>query len=390
MTNWKNRAKTVVTTGLLVGALLVQGGSVMNQGRELLVEEPIVLTQYATPQPTDSVDNTGQIQSDITSETTDSADNTEGWNEPEATLDAQMVNNAAEFRDEEILYSSYYSYGSGCLFVEMVKTDLDVTTNGAVAASMGNSGVASSQQLLDACLSEEEKQELMAGGNKEIRVTMKQMVLEGLSDSQYELLDQAKEEYSKTYKGFQVGSYIKINISKKNEEGKWKKVKLNNDIKFYMDIPAISQVSEAKGYYLLQMRSGKYFLTEDEDSYLETLTASVSGSAMCAICYTLPAAEVTPTITPAAQLTYWQHLNSGEFCVWHWFDAAIMIIGVTWLLAIDRKKIRIVFLTVMSILSVVLGIMGQCVYDLPFTIGTIALLVLIHIGKTFLQKKKRR
>lgn len=373
MKNKINKAKTVVITTALFFALLGSSAETMNQNDELYVKEPIGLTQYTTPESTGSGMDTERQGEDI--------EGTQGTEEESGYT--------TEFKDEEILYSSYYSYGNGCLSVELVKEDLDVTTNGVIATSMNNSGIVSSQQLLDACLSESEKAELEAGMNKEIRVVMKQMVAEGLTDKQYELMEQATEEYTKLYKGFQIGSYIKINIAKKNEEGKWEKIKkLNNDIKFYIDIPKISQIPEAKGYYLLQFRNGEYSITEDEDNYLETITTSVSGSAMCAIGYTLQTVEATPTIVPTAQPNYWRQMTSGDFCVWHWFDISMIIIGITWLLAVESKKIRIVFLSVMSIFCIALAIMGRCIYDWPLAAGSIILMALVHIGKTYYKRRK--
>lgn len=373
MKNGINRAKTVAISTALFLALLGSGAQTMNQKEELYVKEPIGLTQYITPEPTDS-----SMAAEWQGETAEGTQGTE-----------QDLGYTTQFKDEEILYSSYYSYGSGCFSVELVKEDLDVTTNGAIAATMNNSGIVSSQQLLDACLSESEKAELEAGVNKEIRVVMKQMVVEGLTDKQYDLMEQATEEYTKLYKGFQIGSYIKLSISKKNEEGKWKKIKkLNNDIKFYIDIPKISQIPEAKEYYLLQIKNEEYSITEDEDKYLETMTTSVNGSAMCAIGYTLPTVEATPAIVPTAQPSYWRQMTSGDFCIWHWFDISIVIIGITWLLAVESKKIRIVFLSVMSIFCIVLAIMGRCVYDWPLAIGSIILMILTHIGKTYYKKRK--
>lgn len=368
MKNWVSKTKTVVTTTALLLTLLVQSTEVFNQNRESYVKEPVGLTQYTIPEATSS----GQ----------EGAEGIQGV--------GNNMGDTTEFKDEEILYSSYYSYGEGCFSVELVKKDLDVTTNGAIASSMGNTGIASSQQLLDACLSETEKTELETGVNKEIRVVMKQMVAEGLTESQNELMEQAMKEYTKLYKGFQVGSYIKINIEKKNENGKWKKVKeLNNDIKLFIDVPKISQISDAKAYYLLQIRNGEYFITEDEDHYLETMTVTVSGAAMCAIGYNLPVVETTPTAKPATQPSYWKQMVSGDFCVWHWFDISILIIGITWLLAIESKKIRIIFLSVMSILCLIMAIMGNCGYDWPLAIGCIVVMVLVHIGKTFYKRHKK-
>lgn len=368
MKNWINKTKTVVATTTLLLTLLVQGTEVINHDKEIYVKEPVGLTQYTTPEVA------SPEQGDI-----DSMQNMDN-----------NLGNTVEFKDEEILYSSYYSYGAGCFSVELVKKDLNVTTSGAVSSSMGNTGIASSQQLLDACLSEAEKAELEAGANKEIRVVMKQMVAEGLTDNQNELMRQAMEEYTKTYKGFQVGSYIKISITKKNEKGKWNKIKeLNNDIKLFIDVPQISQISDAKEYYLLQMRNGEYYLTEDEDHYLETMTVTVSGAAMCAIGYNLPVVETTPTAKPSTKPSYWNQMVNGDFCVWHWFDISILIIGITWLLAIESKKIRIILLSVMSILCLIIAIMGSCVYDWILAIACIVVMVLTHIGKTFYKRHKK-
>lgn len=197
MKNWVNKTKTVVTTAAIFFALLGQNTELINQNKEVYVKESVRAT-YTTPE----IPDYGQEGVESTPDTLDY-----GQEDIENTSD---VNNElgyrTEFKDEEIMYSSYYSYGAGCFSVELVKQDLDVTTEGTIAPSMENTGIASSQQLLDACLSETEKAELEAGSNIEIRVVMKQMVKEGLTDNQDELMEQAMEEYTKLYKGFQVGS----------------------------------------------------------------------------------------------------------------------------------------------------------------------------------------
>lgn len=111
---------------------------------------------------------------------------------------------------------------------------------------------------------------------------------------------------------------------------------------------------------------------------------------MCGIGYTLPVAKATPTIEPTAKPDYWQHLTNSDFCIWHWINISMLLISVTWLLAIERKKIRIIFLSVMSILSVVFAIMGCCSYDWPIAVGCILVMVLVHIGKTYHKMNKKK
>lgn len=386
MRRWKNQTKKVLTrvalTAMLFGQLAID-----ENNKEIYVENTIGYTQNivtATTEAPVDVDQEQQIgeESVVTEEG--------GW---EAEDGASGY--ATEFKDEQIMHTSYYKYGQGCLTVEIVKEDLEVTTNSAIAISMNNSGVISSQQLLDACFTEAEKAELESGVDKSIRVKLKQMVEEGLSSKQYEILDEAMETYQKEYKGLEIGSYIKVNISKSNDEGKWKKIpSLNTELKLVMDIPKISQISEARGYYLIQLREKEdtYTIAEDEDDYLEIITAPVSGSAMCAIGYQLPVVEKpVETIQPTENPGYWTRMTSGgEYCFWHFFELSILIIAVTWLLAVDSRKVRTVLFTVISILCIILGMFGHCTYDWPITNGCIVIMAFTHVIKTVVLKKNKK
>ena len=111
---------------------------------------------------------------------------------------------------------------------------------------------------------------------------------------------------------------------------------------------------------------------------------------MCGIGYTLPVAKAKPTVEPTAKPSYLHHLMNGDFCIWHWLNLSMLLISITWLLAIERKKIRIIFLSVMSILSVVMAIMGCCGYDWPIAVGCILVMVLVHIGKTYHKMNKKK
>ena len=82
--------------------------------------------------------------------------------------------------------------------------------------------------------------------------------------------------------------------------------------------------------------------------------------------------------------------NNDKFCLWHWFDVSVLIIGITWTAAINSKRKRTIFFGIMCMFSIVLGIMGHCEFDWPFAIGTILIMLAIHLWRWYCQRKEEQ
>ena len=179
---------------------------------------------------------------------TPASDEIEEIDATEAPLDGEYI------EDENILDSTYYSYGNGCLFVTVQKeVEQSVTatneagavsdsavqesasTGSAVSTGMENTGIVSSRELVKACFTEEEQQALINGENKELRIIIRNKDKSRIDEETLASMDEAVESYSADMEGLSFGDYISVIIKKKNEEGKWKKIKeFYSDLRIYL------------------------------------------------------------------------------------------------------------------------------------------------------------
>lgn len=345
---------------------------------------------------------------------------------PEVTDAASVDASSSEFPDEDILDSKYFSYGQGCLFVTLEKDDStsgddadtvteqpeesaeptdgmdtedtvateDVASAGAVTSSMANSGILSSKNLFEACLTAEEQQELFEGDNKEIKIIIHKMDLSEVDSDTVTAMDDAVETFSAKEKGFSQGDYISINVKKKNKNGKWKKVKqFNSKLEFLLDIPKEMQIDTAD-YSLISVNGGEAELLKDSDNYNGVMTVSVDQPGVYAFASVMPVKDSQPTVTPAPQSNksglalFWERMNNEAFCLWHWFFIPFLILGITWILAIDNKKIRTIFFAVECVIGLVLAIAGHCEFDWPFFIGLVVILGAIYGWRLYSQRNE--
>lgn len=348
------------------------------------------------------------VQQIATVANTPSSDATQEVDATEAPLDDEYI------EDENILESTYYSYGNGCLFVSIEKeieqsataTDEtetasnaaiqeDTTTGAAVVTGMENTGIVSSRELVKACFTEEEQRALINGENKEIRVVIHNKDANRMKEKTLASMDEAVESYTEEMEGFTFGDYISISVKKKNEEGKWEKIeKFNSDLKFYLDVPKDMQIGTGT-YYLVSVNDGKKDLLEDNaDNYSNILTFSINQSAVYGLACVIPVEEeedvTEPVVEQSALSSFWDKLNNEKFCLWHWFDISVLIIGITWIAAINSKKIRTIFFGIMCVISIALAIIGHCEFDWPFAIGIILIMFAVYLWRWYCQRKEEQ
>ena len=129
------------------------------------------------------------------------------------------------------------------------------------------------------------------------------------------------------------------------------------------------------------------------DNYGKVLTFSINRSAVYGLACEIPVEEEEeviqePVVEQSALELFWSRLNNDKFCLWHWFDVSVLIIGITWTAAINSKRKRTIFFGIMCMFSIVLGIMGHCEFDWPFAIGTILIMLAIHLWRWYCQRKE--
>ena len=315
----------------------------------------------------------------------------------------------AVLEEKSLLYSTDLKYGEGCLFItinkDMARNEEnpleDSLVEGATISpevslvpeekrfSMENTGVLSSNALMNACLTEQEKAELLSGMNKEIRVTFHIATEAEITSEEVALMMASLEQYEKEKPGISFGNYVRITFEKKNTMGEWESLnQLYNDVTLYLDVPADFQTVTGT-LWMLQVKEGESSLHKDQDNYKELLTFVTSGSSIYGLCCEEEVEEVVITPEPTQPPTYWEKLNSDELCVWHWFALSISIIGITWVWAINRKRIRMIFLVLMSLILIGITFMGSCIWDWPLCGLLILFMLGLHVSKIIKGKKKK-
>lgn len=331
----------------------------------------------------------------------------------------------ASIDDTKITNTTYINYGEGGVLVNVIKdspsseqgteqtgeSDVDSveesqeTTSPEVteevmseeelstqtSSTMSNTYISSSVELVDACLTEEEKAEVIAGGTKELRVTIHVAAEEELKQKKLEEIATAMDDYMLATTGLSFCNYLQITVEKKNAEtGEWKKMK-NFDTPVKVSIDILPEFQNAEGSFQMLAPNGNvYDLLDDEDTYEQTITFSMRGTGVYALCYQAPIVENQSTPAPTVKSSFLGKLMKSDLCLWHGIMIAFFIIGLTWVAAINAKKRRIIFMGVMDVLFLICAILGRCLYCWCFLVAFIIILFLVHVWKTKSMASKRK
>lgn len=333
----------------------------------------------------------------------------------DTATDQPMDTENASMEDVKITSTTYINYGEGGVLVNVIKdsgseedaeqageNDVDneeetqtTTTpeeteevsaeedSSAQGLSMNNTYICSSVELVDACLSEEEKNEVIAGGTKELRVTVHVASEEELKQRQLEEIGTAMDDYMLATTGLSFCNYLQITVEKKDTEtGKWKKMKnFETPVKISVDI--LPEFQNERGSFQMLVPNGNvYDLLDDEDTYGQTITFSMRGTGIYALCYQVEIEENSTTPAPTSKPSFVGELVTSDLCLWHWFMCAFFIIGLTWVAAINAKKKRVIFMGIMDVIFFICAILGRCLYCWCFLVAFVVILFLIHVWKT--------
>lgn len=333
--------------------------------------------------------------------------------------DAEESGEDALSEDEAIMYSSYLKYGEGSVFVTVNKDSNDSEEESgteiedidnleevqeateqpveeetaepeedvAADSTMSNTGILSSKNLIDACFTEDEKTQIMAGAHYELRVTFHNASEKEMKKTDISLMNQALEECEENVGDLSFGNYVQIIVEKRTDAAsKWETLtSFNEGVKVQVDIKSDYQVAGAT-YYLVELMDDSYEMHEDEDMYMETFTSEISGSHAFGLCCKEQEEElVTPE--PTKQPSFVEQIFTGDLCLWHMFMCGTFVIGFTWILAINSTKKRTIFLGVIAVLMIAMGVFGSCSYDWPFAIAFLVILALLHLLRLLKNKK---
>lgn len=332
----------------------------------------------------------------------------------------------ASMEDIKIANTTYINYGEGGVLVNVIKDSQDSEEDAAQAEnndadneeaiqttttpepevtgdtlveedhsaqgfSMDNTYISSSVELVNACLSEEDKNEVIAGGTKELRVTIHIAAEEEVKQRQLEEIGTAMDDYMLTTTGLSFCNYLQITVEKKNTEtGKWKKMK-NFEIPVEISVDILPEFQNEEGFFQMLAPNGNvYDLLDDEDMYGQTITFPMRGTGIYALCYQAKIVENETTPVPTAKPSFFGKLMTSDLCLWHWFMCAFFIIGLTWVAAINAKKKRLIFMGIMDVIFLVCAVLGRCLYCWCFLVAFVIILFLVHVWKTKSMASKRK
>lgn len=328
----------------------------------------------------------------------------------------------ASIKDTKITNTTYINYGEGGVLVNVIKdsnssenqeeqveandvnneeemqtSEIPEATEEAVTEDlstqhslMSNTYICSSVELVDACLSEEEKAEVIAGGTKELRVTIHVAAEEEIKQRKLEEIGTAMDDYMLATTGLSFCNYLQITVEKKNSEtGKWKKMK-NFETPVEVSVDIFSEFQNEKGFFQMLAPNGNvYDLLDDEDEYGQTITFPMRGTGVYALCYQAEIVENKVVPTQAPKTSFFEKLMKDDLCLWHGFMCAFFVIGLTWVAAINTKKRRVVFMAVMDVIFLACAILGRCLYCWIFLAAFVVVLFLVHVWKTKRMEKNR-
>lgn len=192
----------------------------------------------------------------------------------------------------------------------VVQEDMEVVLqNGKIAFQVSSQDgimVGTVEQILTACFSEEEIEQIKNGMTAGVQASIVRINKKDVSESDRNLMQSSYNNYAKSIEGLEFGDYIDIQIATKLGDNDWKQLhELNGEVELVLDIPE-SLLAEGRTYYIMRNHNGECTLLEDLDEELQTITIATDRFSTYAIMYTdsnvekLNIAQVdqTPKVTP--------------------------------------------------------------------------------------------
>ena len=335
------------TVSMVVKAKTSGGSQDSNQGEEQPTQETVTASPAQTEEKkpvataTSEPMSSGQENGEGTSNDSEKGNVKENQNPEEEVLPVPTSEPTAD--DENI----QQDWGNIIVVIESPEeAELKLTAE-----------LPSKTQVINACLSEEEKKAVERGENIEIRLTIKRIEKE-VPVQDKELVEEQVQELASQIDGLTIGKYLDIKLDKRFNGGEWIGIsEAAEDIDIIIDIPPELQFPDTQ-YYISRVHQGKAQLLYDLDEDEKTITISTKYFSTYALLY--EAKE------PASE----------SICYWHFaILAALLIYLILALLIRDKKrgKCRIWLLGLDGALAIVFAILGSCSLDWPFAIGNIVI-----------------
>ncbi len=183
------------------------------------------------------------------------------------------------------------------------------------------------EQVIDACLSEEEKQAVNRGETIEIRLTIKR-IEEKIPIKDQKLVENQVQELLKEIDGLTIGKYLDIKLDKRFNGGDWIGIpETAGDVEIIIEIPPELQFPNTR-YYISRVHGEEAQLLHDLGKDEKTITISTRFFSTYALLY--------------------EAVDEQHHCYWHLAILLALLIYLGFLIIIrDKKrgKNRIWFLT---------------------------------------------
>ena len=246
-----------------------------------------------------------------------------------------------------ITKDSIIEYGNGSIKVVLEIVDENKNKDGDVIKGVILSSV---DNVIRACLTEEEKEFVSNGGNVEIQVsiTKYEVSVDPLVEEHInEKVDSIKEQF----KDLTLGGFFDIDIQKKVGEDQWKILsELNEEIEICIDIPQ-EIYAENRSYGLIREHEGICEFLEDHDNVSRTFTMRSHLFSTYAFVYS----EMNVLTEDAIRE------NSTASCFGHIWIFLITFCGVILSIVLCKRKTFIYAVIAAEIIfAIVLTIFGRC------------------------------
>lgn len=294
------------------------------------------------------------------------------------TIDRQTGNpEGVEVKDETVTENSVIPYGNGAIrvLVESAEEDTEKVSYGVV----------SSQQVIDGCLTEEEKLRVANGDSVDIRVIVSRKTDTGITEDDRQKITEAGDQLGQSVPGLNLGEYLDIQLDKRINGAEWENIaQADQDIEITIDIPDDLQF-DGTTYFIIRCHNGECVTLKDLDDDPKTITISTAYFSSYALFYTKSDQETVEDAIIQVQ--------KSSSCMWHVFMIVALAAYVIVQFGIEeerRKRIRWPMFIGFTVMMLVFLILGSCSLDLPFAIASVLIAGISGSARKVLTKKEEQ
>lgn len=181
--------------------------------------------------------------------------------------------------------------------IETVEEAADITITGNVqvqlsegeiyihATSEGGRISGNLQDILTACFTPEQIEEIQAGKTAEVRSYIAR-VTEDVAEDDKNVMQKQFQTYEQSLHGLQFGCYVEIIVESRVGDGEWEQLhELNEELEMVLDVPE-NLYHENRTFFIMRSHEGTCTILEDLDDDATTITIRTDRFSTYAILYT--------------------------------------------------------------------------------------------------------